>query len=58
LAYAQYPKEYLHISADAGRATQALSLMGSAYDDLQSLSHMASQLQAVIIDTLEHRMVE
>ncbi len=51
LAHAQYPKEYLHISADAGRATQALSLMGSAYSDLQSLSHMAWQLQASHVDT-------
>ncbi len=51
LADAQYPKEYLHISADARRAVQALSLMGSAYDDLQSLSHTALQLQASRVDT-------
>jgi len=51
LAAAQYPKEYLHISADARRAVQALSLMGSAYDDLQSLSQTALQLQASRVDT-------
>jgi L,D-transpeptidase catalytic domain len=51
LAAAQYPKEYLHISADARCAVQALSLMGSAYDDLQSLSHTALQLQASRVDT-------
>lgn len=51
LANAQYPKDYLHISDDARRATQALSLMGSAYDDLQSLSHAASQLQTSHVDT-------
>jgi lipoprotein-anchoring transpeptidase ErfK/SrfK len=51
LANAQYPKEYQRISADARHATQALSLMGSAYDDLQSLSHTAQQLQASHVDT-------
>jgi L,D-transpeptidase catalytic domain len=50
LANARYPKEYLLISADARRATQALSLMGSAYHDLRSLSHMASQLQESHVD--------
>ena len=51
LANAQYPKDYLHISYNVRRATEALHLMGTAYSDMQSLQHTAQQLQALHVDT-------
>jgi L,D-transpeptidase catalytic domain len=51
LARARYPKDYLQISHNARRSTQALHLMGTAYSDLESLRQLAQQLQVSHIDT-------
>jgi len=50
LAKAQYPKDYLQISYNAKRSTQALHLMGPAYDTLNSLQRIIQQLKASHLD--------
>ena len=50
LARARTPNDYLQISYSATRSTQALQLMGPAYDKLQSLKQMTQQLQATNVD--------
>ena len=50
LGRAQYPKDYLQISAEAQNATQALHLMGPAYDALTGFQKVIKQLQASNID--------
>ncbi|MFL5698860.1 MAG: L,D-transpeptidase [Ktedonobacteraceae bacterium] len=50
LARARTPNDYLQISSSARRSTQALQLMGPAYDKLQSLKQMTQQLQASNVD--------
>jgi hypothetical protein len=50
LAKAQYPKDYLQISYNAKRSTQALHLMGPAYNSLKSLQQIIQQLQASHLD--------
>ncbi|HZU66023.1 MAG TPA: L,D-transpeptidase [Ktedonobacteraceae bacterium] len=50
LAKAQYPKDYLQISYNAKRSTQALHLMGPAYNALLSLQQVIRQLQASHLD--------
>src|SRR6266571_5359516 len=50
LAKAQYPKDYIQISANARRSTQALRLMGPAFDTLTSLQQTIKQLQASHLD--------
>ncbi|HEU5381101.1 MAG TPA: L,D-transpeptidase [Ktedonobacteraceae bacterium] len=47
---AQYPKDYLQISADAKNTTQALHLMGPAYSSLTSFQKVIKQLQSSNID--------
>jgi hypothetical protein len=51
LAQAQYPKDYLHIIQEAQDSTQALHLMGPAYDALISLQQVVQQLSASRLDT-------
>lgn len=51
LAKAQYPKDYISISTNAQRSTQALRLLGPAYDSIKSLQQVIKQLQASHIDT-------
>lgn len=51
LARAQYPKDYLLISASAQQSTQALQLMGPTYDGLLAFQQLIKQLQASHIDT-------
>ena len=51
LAKAQYPKDYIQISYNARRSTQALHLMGPAYASLVSLQQTIKQLQASHLDT-------
>jgi hypothetical protein len=50
LAKAQYPKDYLQISYNAKRSTQALHLMGPAYNTLNSLQRIIQQLKASHLD--------
>ncbi len=50
LAKAQYPKDYIQISANARRSTQALRLMGPAFNTLTSLQQTIKQLQASHLD--------
>ena len=50
LAKAQYPKDYLQISAGARSATQALHLMGPAYSDLTAFQKVIKQLKSSHID--------
>ena len=50
LAKAQYPKDYIQISINAQRSTQAVRLMGPAYDKLISLQVTFSQMIASHID--------
>lgn len=50
LAKAQYPKDYLQISANAQSSTQALHLMGPANDALLSFQKVIKQLQSSNID--------
>lgn len=47
---AQYPKDYVQISADAQNAMLALRLMGSTYDALTSFRNVTAQLEASHID--------
>lgn len=50
LAKAQYPKDYLQISANAQSSTQALHLMGPANDALLAFQKVIKQLQSSNID--------
>ncbi|HLI68346.1 MAG TPA: L,D-transpeptidase [Ktedonobacteraceae bacterium] len=50
LAKAQYPKDYARITAEAQSGTQALHLMGPAYDALTSFQKVIKQLQSSNID--------
>jgi hypothetical protein len=50
LAKAQYPKDYIQISISAQRSTQALRLMGPAYEDLKALQRVTKQMQASKLD--------
>ncbi len=50
MAKAQYPKDYIQISSNAKRSTQALRLMGPAFDRLVSLQGTIKQLQASHLD--------
>ncbi len=47
---AQYPKDYIQISADAQNAMQALRLMGPTYDTLSSFRNAIAQLEVSHID--------
>ncbi len=49
-AKAQYPKDYMAISANAKRATTALHLMGPAFDKLTVLQNTIKQLQGSHLD--------
>ncbi|GAC1398897.1 MAG: hypothetical protein NVSMB49_07820 [Ktedonobacteraceae bacterium] len=49
-AKAQYPKDYLIISANAKRSTQALRLMGPAFEKLTTLQNTVKQLQSSHLD--------
>ena len=51
LAKAQYPKDYIQIGINVRRSTQALHLMGSAYEKLKSLQHTITQIHASHLDT-------
>ena len=51
LAQAQYPKDYIQISYNAKRSTQALQLMGSAYNSITAFQQDIKQLQASHLDT-------
>ncbi len=51
LAQAQYPRDYLKISNSAKLSTQALQLMGPAYNDLSTFQQDIKQLQASHLDT-------
>lgn len=51
LTKAQYPKDYLKISASAQQSISALQLMGPAYDSLTAFQQLISQLKASHIDT-------
>ncbi len=51
LAQAQYPKDYIRISTSVKRSTQALRLMGPAFNALKSLQRTIQQLQASHLDT-------
>lgn len=50
LTKAQYPKEYLAISSNAKRSTEALHLMGPAFDKLTQLQNTIKQLQSSHLD--------
>jgi hypothetical protein len=50
LAAAQYPKDYLAISNDAQKATNALNLMGSTYGQLVIFKNTISQMQQAHLD--------
>lgn len=50
LAKAQYPKDYIQISISAQRSTQALHLMGPAYEGLKALQRVTKQMQASKLD--------
>ena len=47
---AQYPKDYLALSASAKSSTQALRLMGPAFDKLTTLQNTIKQLQSSHLD--------
>ena len=47
---AQYPKDYLAISANAKNSAQALRLMGPAFDKLTTLQNTIKQLQSSHLD--------
>ncbi len=49
-AKAQYPKDYLAISASAKSSAQALRLMGPAFDKLTTLQNTIKQLQSSHLD--------
>ncbi len=50
LAKAQYPKDYIQISKNAKRSTQALHLMGTAFTALTSLRQVIQRLKASHLD--------
>src|SRR6266581_4036150 len=50
LAKAQYPKDYIQISISAQRSTQALHLMGPAYENLKALQRVIKQMQISKLD--------
>lgn len=50
LAKAQFPKDYLQISSQAQKSTQALHLMGPAHDALNSFQKVIKQLKSSNID--------
>jgi lipoprotein-anchoring transpeptidase ErfK/SrfK len=50
MSRAQYPENYRQISASARNSTQALRLMGSAYNDLTVFQQTIKQLQASHLD--------
>jgi lipoprotein-anchoring transpeptidase ErfK/SrfK len=50
MSQAQYPKHYIQISLSARQTTQALRLMGPAYQQLTTLQQTIKQLQASHID--------
>ena len=50
LARAQYPKDYIQISISAQRSTQALHLMGPAYENLKALQRVIKQMQVSKLD--------
>ncbi len=50
LTKAQYPKDYLAISANAKSSTEALRLMGPAYQQLTTLQSTIKQLQSSHLD--------
>ncbi len=52
LAKAQYPKDYVQISKNAKRSTQALHLMGTAFTALTSLRQVIQQLKASHLDVM------
>ncbi len=49
-AKAQYPKDYMTVSANAKRSTTALHLMGPAFDKLTMLQNTIKQLQGSHLD--------
>jgi len=51
MAQAQYPKNYIQISANAKTSIEALRLMGPAHDELTALQQVIKQLQASHLDT-------
>ena len=51
MAQAQYPKNYIQISTYAKASTQALQLMGPAYDKLTTLQNTIKQMDASHLDT-------
>jgi len=51
LAKAQYPRDYVSISANAEQSTLALNLMGPAYNDLTTFQQDVKQLQDSHVDT-------
>ncbi len=51
LAKARYPKDYMQISNNAKRSTQALHLMGPVYTNVLSLQQVIKQLEASRVDT-------
>ena len=58
LAKAQYPKDYLQISAGARNTTQALHLMGPTYGQLTSFQKVIRQLQSSNIDVTAFKQEE
>jgi hypothetical protein len=58
LAKAQYPKDYLQISANARSSTQALHLMGPAYNQLTTFKKVIRQLQTSNIDVTAFKQEE
>lgn len=50
LAKAKYPKDYIKISLSAQRSTQALHLLGPAYDNIKLLRQVIKQMQASHLD--------
>ncbi len=50
LANAKYPKEYIQISTSAKDSTQALHLMGPAFDGLNAFNQVIQQLQSSNLD--------
>lgn len=51
LVQAQSPKDYANISNEAQNATQALQLLGTAFDKLTTFQHLISQLHNSNMDT-------
>ncbi len=51
MAQAQYPKNYIQISNSVKDSTQALRLMGTAYDKMTSLQDLIKQMKNSNLDT-------